>query len=207
VRGGGHNFAGFALCDDGLMIDLTPMKAVSVDAEARRARCGGGTTWREFDGATQAHGLALPGGFVSHTGVAGLTLGGGFGWLTRMYGLSTDNLVAAEVVTADGRILEASATSEPDLFWAIRGGGGNFGVVTEFEFALHPVRPLVQLGLFAFRPEQGRQMFQFARDFVAGLPDRCGALLAELNAPPEPFVPAELRLAPVFALVIVTVGG
>lgn len=206
VRGGGHNYAGFALCDDGLMIDLTPMKSVSVDAVAHRARCGGGTTWGEFDAATQAHGLAVPGGFISRTGVAGLTLGGGFGWLTRLAGLSADNLVSAELVTADGRLLQASETENPDLLWAIRGGGGNFGVVTEFEFRLHPVGPMLQLGLFLFSPDKGGELFRFARDFVEDLPDECGVFLAGLSAPPEPFVPADLHFAPVFGLVVVGFG-
>jgi FAD/FMN-containing dehydrogenase len=149
----------------------------------------------------QAHGLALPGGFISHTGVAGLTLGGGFGWLSRLAGCSSDNLVAAEVVTADGRVLQASENDHSDLFWAIRGGGGNFGVVTEFEFALHEVGPIVQIGLFLFSPDQGGDLFRFARDFVRDLPDECSVFLAGLNAPPEPFVPEELHLSPVFALV------
>jgi FAD/FMN-containing dehydrogenase len=206
VRGGGHNYAGFALCDDGLMVDLTPMKAVSVDADARRAKCGGGTTWGELDAATQAHGLAVPGGFISRTGVAGLTLGGGFGWLSRLAGLSSDNLVGAEVVTADGRVLRASETDNPDLLWAIRGGGGNFGVVTEFEFRLHSVGPMLQLGLFLFSPDQGRELFRFARDFVENLPDECGVFLAGLSLPPEPFVPEELHFSPAFALVVVGFG-
>ncbi|HEY2813840.1 MAG TPA: FAD-binding oxidoreductase [Acidimicrobiales bacterium] len=203
VRGGGHNFAGHALCDGGLMIDLTPMKSVTVDANARRAVCGGGTTWGELDAATQAHGLAVPGGFISHTGVAGLTLGGGFGWLSRLAGLSSDNLAAAEVVTADGRVLRASADENADLFWALRGGGGNFGIVTSFEFDLHAVGPFVQLGLFFFKPEQGREMFTFARDYVRGLPDECGVFLAGLNAPPAPFVPEECQMQPAFALAVV----
>jgi FAD/FMN-containing dehydrogenase len=206
VRGGGHNYAGCALCDDGLMIDLTPMKAVSVDPATRRARCGGGTTWGELDAATQAHGLALPGGFISRTGVAGLTLGGGFGWLSRLAGLSSDNLVGADVVTADGRVLHASETDNPDLFWALRGGGGNFGVVTEFEFALHAVGPMLQLGLFLFSPDQGGELFRFARDFVEGLPDDCGVFMAGLNAPPEPFVPTDLHFTPAYGLVVVGFG-
>ena len=206
VRGGGHNYAGFALCDGGLMIDLTPMKSVSVDAGAARATCGGGTTWGELDAATQEHAMAVPGGFVSHTGVAGLTLGGGLGWLSRLAGLSSDNLVGAEVVTADGRVLHASETDNTDLFWAIRGGGGNFGIVTEFEFALDPVGPFVHLGLFLFSPAQGREMFEFARDFVKDLPDECGVFMAGLSAPPAPFVPDELHFTPAFALAVVGLG-
>ena len=206
VRGGGHNYAGFALCQDGLMIDLTPMKSVTVDPSARRATCGGGTTWGEIDAATQEHGLATPGGFISHTGVAGLTLGGGLGWLSRMAGLSSDNLAGAEVVTADGQVLRASATENEELFWALRGGGGNFGVVTSFDFDLHEVGPFVQLGLFFYSPEQGGDLFRFARDFIGGLPDQCGVFLAGLNAPPEPFVPEEHQLAPVFAMAVVGFG-
>jgi hypothetical protein len=206
VRGGGHNYAGNALCEGGMMIDLTPMKTVAVDVEAQRATCGGGTTWGELDAATQAHGLAVPGGFISHTGVAGLTLGGGIGWLSRLAGLSSDNLVGATVVTADGRVLKASSDENPDLFWAIRGGGGNFGVVTEFEFGLHQVGPLVNLGLFLFSPEHGRDLFRFAREFVRDLPDESQMFLAGLSAPPEPFVPEELQLSPVFGLVVVGLG-
>jgi hypothetical protein len=185
VRGGGHNYAGNALCEGGMMIDLTPMKAVAVDVGAQRATCGGGTTWGELDAGTQAHGMAVPGGFISHT---------------------SDNLVGATVVTADGRVLHASSDENPDLFWAIRGGGGNFGVVTEFEFALHQVGPLVNLGLFLFSPEHGRDLFRFAREFVRGLPDESQMFLAGLNAPPEPFVPEELHLSPVFGLVVVGLG-
>jgi hypothetical protein len=206
IRGGGHNYAGNALCDGGMMIDLTPMKSVTVHVDAQRAVCGGGTTWGELDAATQAHGLAVPGGFISHTGVAGLTLGGGIGWLSRLAGLSSDNLVGATVVTADGRVLKASNDENPDLFWAIRGGGGNFGVVTEFEFGLHKVGPLVNLGLFLFSPEQGRDLFRFAREFVRDLPDESQIFLAGLSAPPEPFVPEELQLSPVFGLVVVGLG-
>jgi FAD/FMN-containing dehydrogenase len=207
VRGGGHNFAGSAVCDDGLMIDLSPMNDVTVDAGARRARCGGGATWAQLDGATQQHGLAVTGGFISHTGVGGLTLGGGMGWLTRKAGLSCDNLVSAEVVLADGQVVRASADQHEDLFWAIRGGGGNFGVVTEFEFALHEVGPLVQLGLFFWGADQGVEALRLSRDIVAGLPEGVGALIAGLSAPPAPFVPQEHQLAPGFALLIGSFGS
>jgi FAD/FMN-containing dehydrogenase len=206
VRGGGHNYAGFALTDGGLMIDLTPMKAVTVDPATRRATCGGGATWGELDAATQAHGLAVTGGFISKTGVAGLTLGGGIGWLVRPAGLSCDNLVGARVVVADGRTLHATQTDNPDLFWAIRGGGGNFGVVTEFEFALHRIGPMIQLGLFLFHPSQGADLFRFARDYVRDVPDNCGVFLAGLSAPPAPFVPAELHFTPAYGLLVVGLG-
>ena len=145
----------------------------------------------------------MPGGFISHTGVAGLTLGGGFGWLTRKAGLTCDNLVGAEVVTADGQVLRATETENSDLFWALRGGGGNFGVVTEFEFGLHPVGPIVQLGLFLVSPEHGREFFRFAREFVRDLSDDYGAFIAGLSAPPEPFVPADLHFNPAYAFVVV----
>jgi hypothetical protein len=203
VRGGGHNYGGFALTDGGLMIDLTPMKTVTVDPDARVATCGGGVTWAEMDAATQQHGLAAPCGFISTTGVAGLTLGGGIGWLSRYAGLSSDNLRAATVVTADGTVLRASDTDNPELVWALRGGGGNFGVVTSFEFALHPVGPIVHLAMFFYAPDQGREMLRFGRDFVVTLPDDCAVFMAGLNAPPEPFVPEPHQGAPMWALLVV----
>jgi FAD/FMN-containing dehydrogenase len=206
VRGGGHNYAGYALTDGGLMIDLTPMKTVAVEPDALRARCGGGVTWGELDAATQAHGVAVTGGFISKTGVAGLTLGGGIGWLVGVAGLSCDNVVGARVVTADGRVLQATGSENSELFWAIRGGGGNFGVVTEFEFALHPVGPMVHLGLFLFHPEQGRDMFRFAREYVRDVPGDCAVFLAGLSAPPAPFVPPELHLTPAYGLLVVGFG-
>jgi FAD/FMN-containing dehydrogenase len=207
VRGGGHNFAGSAVADDALMIDLGPMSHVIVDPTARRARCGGGATWADLDGATQAHGLAVTGGVISHTGVGGLTLGGGIGWLTGMAGLSCDNLVSADMVLADGRIVTASPNEHPDLFWAIRGGGGNFGVVTEFEFDLHEVDPLAQLGLFFWGADQGVDALRLARDTVAALPESVGALIAGLSAPPAAFVPQEHQLQPGFALLIASFGS
>jgi FAD/FMN-containing dehydrogenase len=208
VRGGGHNFAGHAVCDGGLMIHLGAMNQVAVDPAARRVICGGGATWADVDAATQAHGLATPGGFISHTGVAGLALGGGIGWLTRKAGLTCDNLLAAEVVTADARLVRASKDENADLFWALRGGGGNFGIVTSFEFALHPVGPLVQLGLYFFGLEDGPEALRFTRRFMEGLPDEATAFLAiALSAPPEPFVPEQHRLRPGHALVVVGFGS
>ena len=207
VRGGGHNFAGTASCDDGLMIDLSGMREVRVDPAARRAMAGGGATWADLDGAAQAHGLAVTGGFISHTGIGGLTLGGGIGWMVRKAGLSIDNLVGAEVVTADGRVLRASAEENPDLFWAIRGGGGNFGVVTSLEYALHPVGPMVNLALLFWGLDQGTAALRLAREVVAGLPAEMGAFIAALNAPPAPFVPEPLHFAPGYALLLVGYGS
>ena len=152
VRGGGHNVAGTAVCDDGIVIDLSAMRAVSVDPVERMAHVQGGALWGDVDHETQAHGLATTGGIVSHTGVGGVSLGGGIGWLMRKHGLTVDNLVEAEVVTADGDIIRASADDHPDLFWALRGGGGNFGVVSSFRFALHPVGPTVMAGPVFWAP-------------------------------------------------------
>jgi FAD/FMN-containing dehydrogenase len=207
VRGGGHNFAGFAVCEDGMMIDLSAMRQVSVDPGARRAVASGGATWGDLDGATQAHGLAVTGGFISHTGIGGLTLGGGIGWLTQKAGLSADNLVSGQVVTADGRILRASADENADLFWAIRGGGGNFGVVTSFEYRLHEVGPIVQLGLFFWGADKGAEALRFSREFIKTLPEDVATFIAGLSAPPAPFVPEQHRFAPGFALVIVSFGS
>jgi hypothetical protein len=206
VRGGGHNFGGFAVCEGGLMIDLIGMRHVTVDPSLRRATAQGGATWADLDAATQAHGLAVPGGFVSHTGIAGLTLGGGMGWLTPKAGLSCDNLIMAEVVTADGRVLRVSGQENPDLFWAIRGGGGNFGVVTSFEYELHEVGPLVQLGLFFWGLGPGTEVLRFSRDFIKTVPSHTGKFIGGFNAPPAPFVPEEHRFVPGFGLVIVGLG-
>ena len=207
VRGGGHNFAGLSICDGGMMIDLSGMRQVTVDPSARRAVAGGGATWGDMDAATQAHGLAVTGGFISHTGSGGLTLGGGIGWLSRMIGLSCDNLLAVEIVTADGKLLRASAEENPDLFWAVRGGGGNFGVVTSFEYQLHPVGPMVNLGFFFWGVDQGAEALRFSRDFVAKLPTNVGALIAGLSAPPAPFVPEKYHFATGYALAIAGFGS
>jgi hypothetical protein len=207
VRGGAHNMAGTAVCDGGLMIDLSLLNHVTVDPGARRATAGGGALLGDLDAAAQAHGLAVPAGLVSHTGVGGLTLGGGMGWLTRKYGLSIDNLASAEVVTADGQVRRASADEHPDLFWAIRGGGGNFGVVTSFEFALHEVDPIVQFGLFFWPLDQGAQALRLIREITAAMPPEINAVAGALNAPPAPFVPPEHHFAPGYALLLTGFGS
>ncbi|MGA9918972.1 FAD/FMN-containing dehydrogenase [Burkholderia sp. GAS332] len=197
VRGGGHNIAGTALCDDGLVIDLSPMKSVQIDPAARRAYVEPGATLGDFDHEAQAFGLATPLGINSTTGVAGLTLGGGFGWLSRKYGMTVDNLISADVVTADGELLHASADSHPDLFWAIRGGGGNFGVVTRFEFALHPVGPLVYGGLVVLPFDQAKHALLQYRTAVEQMPEELSVWPVVRLAPPLPFLPPEAHGKPV----------
>jgi FAD/FMN-containing dehydrogenase len=193
IRGGGHNIAGNALCDDGLVIDLSDMRSVQIDPEQRRAYVEGGATLHDFDHEAQAFGLATPLGINSTTGVAGLTLGGGFGWLSRTRGLAADNLLSAELITAEGRHLHVSATQHPDLFWAIRGGGGNFGVVTRFEFQLHPVGPEITAGLIVFPFTQAKTILAQYRDFVAGMPDDLTLWAVLRKAPPLPFLPADVH--------------
>ncbi|WP_208277344.1 FAD-binding oxidoreductase [Massilia oculi] len=193
VRGGGHNIAGSALCDDGLVIDLSRMKSVQVDPERRRAWVEGGATLRDFDHEAQAYGLATPLGINSTTGVAGLTLGGGFGWLSRTLGLAADNLLSAEMVTADAGRLQVSATEHPDLFWAIRGGGGNFGVVTRFEFALHPVGPQITAGLIVYPFDQARSVLQQYRDAVASMTPDLTVWAVLRKAPPLPFLAPQVH--------------
>jgi hypothetical protein len=207
VRGGGHNFSGSCIANDAVMIDLGALSGVSVDPLAKKARCGGGTRWSQLDAATQEHGLATPGGFVSHTGVAGLTLGGGLGWLSRKAGLSCDNLLSVEVVTAAGAIVRASAEENQDLFWAVRGGGGNFGVVTEFEFQLHDVGPMVQLSLSFWDLDHGPRALRAIRDQAEGIPGDIAIFLAAMNAPPAPFVPEPHQGALGYAVVLVDHGS
>jgi FAD/FMN-containing dehydrogenase len=207
VRGGGHSFAGNAVADGAIMIDLSRLDSVRVDAEARRAYVGGGAAWAAVDAATAEHGLAVVGGTISHTGVAGLTLSGGMGWLTNAQGLSSDNLVAATMVAADGRTVTASDSENPELFWALRGAGTNFGVVTEFVFQLHELNPLANLGLFFWRPEDAREPLRFARDYIFQLPAGMGVLIAGLSAPPAPFVPPEYHGLTGIAVLIASWGS
>lgn len=189
VRAGGHSVAGMSLVDGGVVVDVRPMAAVTVDARRRIARCGAGATWAEFDRRTQAYGLATTGGRVSTTGVAGLTLGGGSGWLERRFGLTCDNLMGIELVTADGEHVLATEGENPELLWAHRGGGGNFGVVTSLEFRLHELGPMVYAGLAAFDPADGQTMATAVRDFHADAPDAAGLAFGYIAAPPEPFIP------------------
>jgi FAD/FMN-containing dehydrogenase len=207
VRGGGHNIAGSALCDDGLVIDLSGMRDVHVDPRSRLAWVGGGALLSDVDHETQSCGLAVPLGINSTTGAGGLTLGGGFGWLSRMYGLSVDSLVGAEIVTADGKRHWASAQDEPDLFWAIRGGGGNFGVVTLFQFALHPVGPEVTAGLVVFPAAQGQEVMRRYRDLVDALPDELSVWAVLRQAPPLPFLPPEVHGSGIVALALFSPQG
>ena len=206
VRGGGHNIAGSALCDDGLVIDLSKMTAARVDPAGRRATIEGGATLADLDAATQAHGLATPVGINSTTGIAGLTLGGGFGWLSRKYGMTVDNLESAEVVTAAGEVVRASASEHPDLFWALRGGGGNFGVVTRFEFRLHPVGPNVLSGLIVYSLSEAKSVLQQYRAFVAKAPDDLAVWTVLRQAPPLPFLPTKVHGTGIIALALLYAG-
>jgi FAD/FMN-containing dehydrogenase len=206
VRGGGHNIAGNATCDDGIVIDLSQMKAATVNPGLRRATIGGGATLADLDAATQAHGLATPVGINSTTGIGGLTLGGGFGWLSRKHGLTIDNLESAEVVTASGSVVQASATEHPDLFWAIRGGGGNFGIVTRFEFRLHPVGPQVLSGLIVYPLWEGKSVLRQYREFMAQAPEELQVWCVLRKAPPLPFLPQEAHGKDIIALAVCYAG-
>jgi FAD/FMN-containing dehydrogenase len=192
VRGGGHSFAGFSTCDGGLVVDLSPMQSVEVDADRKVARAEGGVTWSVFDAATHAHGLASTGGLISTTGIAGLTLGGGIGWLQRKWGLACDNLLAVELVTAAGETVRASEAQNAELFWGLRGGGGNFGVVTSFEFRLHPVSEVVG-GLMLFEASRAAEVMRIYRDYVHECPDELTTWLSAITAPAADFVPTDLQ--------------
>jgi FAD/FMN-containing dehydrogenase len=206
VRAGGHSVAGHAVVDGGVMIDLRPMNRVRVDPERRTAWCGGGANWGELDRETQAFGLAVTGGRLADTGVGGLTLGGGSGWIERKYGFTVDSLISAEVVTADGQLLVASADRNPDLFWALKGGGGNFGVVTGFEFQLHEAGPLLYGGMMLFPIDAAVDLLKAYRGFMDGAPDEICGGSAILCAPPEEFVPEPVRGKPVLAIIACYVG-
>ena len=206
VRGAGHNIAGNASSDGGIMIDLSEMTAVDVDAIGRRARVQPGATLGHVDAATQAHGLGLPTGINSTTGIAGLTLGGGFGWLTRKYGMTIDNLLSAEVVSVHGDVLTASPDENGDLFWAIRGGGGNFGIVTSFEFQLHEVGPEILAGLVVYPFEQARQVLTQYRAFAESLPREANTWVVMRKAPPLPFLPEEVHGKEVVVLAVFYAG-
>ena len=206
IRGAGHNIAGSALCDNGVLIDFSNMKTVSVDAQKRRAYVEPGATLGDFDKAVQAHGLATPVGINSITGIAGLTVGGGIGWLTRKYGMTIDNLVSADMVTADGRKIHVSKDEHADLFWAIRGGGGNFGVVTRFEFALYPVGPEILAGLLVFPLDQAKQVLQKHREFVKSAPEELNVWAVLRKAPPLPFLPEKVHGKEVVVLALCYAG-
>ena len=206
VRGGAHSTGGQCVIDGSLHLNLSAMNGVTVDPDALRCTVGGGATLAERDTATQVHGLAAPAGIVGHTGVGGLTLGGGMGWLTRKFGLAIDNLVSAQVVTADGQLRTASVEENPDLFWAIRGGGGNFGVITSFEFRLHPVGPMVQLGFFFWPLENATDVLRLAREVISSLSPELNVIVAGVNAPPAPFVPEEHHHLPGIALLVTGFG-
>jgi FAD/FMN-containing dehydrogenase len=201
VRGGGHSFPGYSVCDGGLVIDLSPMKGVRVDPHARTARVQAGVLIGELDRETQEFGLAVPAGIVTHTGVAGLTLGGGLGWLMRKYGLTIDQLLSVDVVTAGGEFVKASAGENADLFWGVRGGGGNFGVVTEFEFRLNPLGPTVLAGPIFWPMAESPKLLRFYREWVADAPDELMTVVVHRKAPPLPFIPTELHGELVVAVV------
>jgi len=206
IRGAGHNIAGNALCDNGVMIDFSTMRDVRVDPGKRCAYVEPGATLADFDAAVQAHGLATPVGINSTTGISGLTLGGGFGWLTRKYGLTIDNLVSADVITADGKKIRATENENADMFWAIRGGGGNFGVVTRYEFKLHPVGPEILAGLLVFPFAQAKQVLAQYREFVESAPEELSVWVVLRKAPPLPFLPEVVHGKEVVVLAIFYAG-
>jgi FAD/FMN-containing dehydrogenase len=206
VRGGAHSVAGFSTVDDGIVIDLSPMNGVRVDRAAMRAIVGGGAVWADVDHETQAHGLATTGGLVSTTGVAGFTLGGGIGWTMRKFGLACDNLAAADVVTADGRLVHASETENAELLWGLRGGGGNFGVVTHFEFDLHPLGPMIYAGPVFYAADAARDLLHAFRDWALDAPEDVTALVNLTTAPPLPVIPEEWHGKKVVAFIAASAG-
>jgi hypothetical protein len=206
VRGGKHSLPGFSTCDGGIVIDLSQMKGIRVDPVSQTAQAQGGLTWSEFDHETQAFGLATTGGLISTTGIAGFTLGGGIGWLMRAHGLTCDNLISADLVTAEGELVHASADENPELFWGLRGGGGNFGVVTSFEYRLHPVGPVLMAGPVFYRGDRAEEMLRFYREYTSTLPDEATTLLNLTTAPPAPFLPEEIHGKPVCVLLGVYAG-
>ena len=197
VRSGGHGVAGYALCDGGLVIDLSRLKGIRVDPQTRTARAQAGVLWGELDRETQMYGLATVGGIVTHTGIAGLTLGGGIGWLTRKYGATVDNLLSVDLVTADGEVVTASQSVNPDLFWGVRGGGGNLGIVTSFEYRLHPVGPTVLAGPIFYPLEDAPAILRHYRELAAGAPDELMTIFNLRVAPPLPFLPREVHGKPI----------
>jgi hypothetical protein len=207
VRGGGHSVAGFSTCDDGMVIDLSPMNSVRIDAAARRATVGGGAVWADVDHETQAHGLATTGGLISTTGVAGFTLGGGIGWTMRKFGLACDNLAAADVVTADGRLVHASESENADLLWGLRGGGGNFGIVTQFEFDLHPLGPMVYAGPIFYPADAAGDLLRAFRDWADDAPDEVTGLVSLTSAPPLPVIPVQWHGKKVAIFVATSTGS
>lgn len=206
VRGGGHNVAGFGTCEGGLVIDLSEMKKIEINQAASTASAQPGLTWAEFDKATQAQGLATTGGLVSTTGIAGFTLGGGIGWLVRKYGLTIDNLVSVEMVTADGKRVRASVSENPDLFWGVKGGGGNFGVVTRFEYSLHPVGPQVFGGAVFYPIERAEDVLEAYSRWTRNLPDELTTLVVFLTAPPAPFIPQPYQGTKMLAIALCYTG-
>ena len=206
IRGGAHSVAGNGTADDAVVIDLSRLKGVRVDPVAKTARAAGGATWGEFDRETQAFGLMVPGGRITTTGVGGFTLGGGYGWFSAKFGLAADNLISADVVTADGRFVTASATENPELFWALKGGGGNFGVVTSFEFRLNELGPMIYGGLLGFRIEDAPAVMRFWRDFADSAPDDLATAVVTLAAPPEEFVPSELHGKTILGMIAAWAG-
>jgi FAD binding domain len=206
VRAGGHSVAGMSVNDGGIVIDVRPMRQIDIDPRARTATAGAGVSWGEFDAATQLHGLATTGGRVSTTGIAGFTLGGGSGWAERRFGLACDNLISVDLVTADGELITASATSHPDLFWALHGGGGNFGVATALQYQLHPLGPTALAGLLLWPADAGREVARAYRDLAADAASELGSGLVFLTAPPEEFVPDYLQGETVVGMALLWAG-